>query len=83
MPRLRWKPGADERQWSASSDGGGYYVITHVEDKREVFVGSYKMADTTVTYYELEANGHVMPHEYTHFDDAAGAAHKLERERTP
>jgi hypothetical protein len=41
------------------------------------------MADTTVTYYELEANGHIMPHEYTHFDDAAGVAHKLERERTP
>lgn len=81
MPRLRWKPGAKSGQWFASGDGGGYYVITHVKEKREVFVGSYKMADVEVNYYELEADGDVMSYKYTHFDDAAGVAHKLEREK--
>lgn len=79
MAGLTWRKTSDD-QWTTS--GEGYYVITYVEDRREVFVGEVKMATNVKRYYELEANGHVLDDEFWHFEDAASAAKTIEEKHT-
>jgi hypothetical protein len=76
---LSWRK-ASQDQWVA--DQGGYYVITYVEDRRDIFVGEVKMSTQVRRYYELEANGHVLEQEFWHFEHAASAAKTIEEKRT-
>lgn len=82
MAGLTWRKSGED-QWVATVDKTfGYYVITFLEDRREIFVGDNKMATKVKRYYELEARGHVVDEKFWHFQHAAQAAKQIEEKRT-